>query len=489
MHAQALLPLVALLPVTHAAETILGLYIFSRHGDRTDKSHSPTVLTDLGYQDVYTSGQYFREQYIAASATARIAGISSDVVNNAQLTAQAPDDLVLLNSAQGFLQGLYPPVGTSLGSQSLRNGTVAQSPLNGYQLIPVHLVESGAGSEDSAWLQGTTGCLKSTASSNEYFSTPEYLDLKAKTDGFYRSLSPIINGTFTEDQTSFKNAYAIFDVLNVASIHNKTINSSNLLTDEVLSQTRTLADQHEFNLAFNASEAVRAIAGATLAAQIVQQLNDTITTAGKKSVGIQFGAYGSFLSFFGLAQLTNANPQFFGIPDYASTMTFELFTTGPATPFPSADDVQVRFLFHNGTTSNISTPAPFPLFGQNQTTLPWSTFASEMDKFAVGTQEQWCSTCGNNTGMCAAAAAPSASNAAAPATSSSSDSGMSLPVAGVIGAMVTLAVLLGLEALFMLLAGFRLVRAPRASAASVGGVAPVVGQEDVDLDHKERASA
>ena len=36
------------------AETVIGAYIFSRHGDRNAKSTPPTVLTDLGYQEVST---------------------------------------------------------------------------------------------------------------------------------------------------------------------------------------------------------------------------------------------------------------------------------------------------------------------------------------------------------------------------------------------------------------------------------------------------
>jgi hypothetical protein len=73
-------------------------------------------------------------------------------------TASAPVDNVLQASGIGFLSGLYPPVGPTLGSQSLRNGTVVESPLNGFQLIPLQVVQSGAGSEDSAWLQGATNC-------------------------------------------------------------------------------------------------------------------------------------------------------------------------------------------------------------------------------------------------------------------------------------------------------------------------------------------
>ena len=60
----------------------------------------------------------------------------------------------------------------------------------------------------------------------------------------------------------------VFDYIHVSEIHNATISSGNLLTPEVLFQLQTLADNHEFNLAYNASESIRAIAGSTLAAQI-----------------------------------------------------------------------------------------------------------------------------------------------------------------------------------------------------------------------------
>jgi len=42
----------------------------------------------------------------------------------------------------------------------------------------------------------------------------------------------------------------VFDVLNVAEIHNATIPSSDLVTNDTLFQLRTLADNHEFNLAY-----------------------------------------------------------------------------------------------------------------------------------------------------------------------------------------------------------------------------------------------
>ena len=207
MRLQALLPLTLLPFLSSAAETVLGLYIFSRHGDRTPKDTPPTLLTDLGYSEVFSSGAWFRDQYIVNGSTSQIHGIAPDIVKQAQIAASAPLDDVLMPSCLGFLQGLYPPVGPTLGSQTLGNGTVVQVPLNGYQIIPVATVTSGTGSEDSAWLQGSGNCAKAIVSSNNYFDSPEYMALENSTMGFYTSLEPVINSTIAANQTSYQNAY------------------------------------------------------------------------------------------------------------------------------------------------------------------------------------------------------------------------------------------------------------------------------------------
>lgn len=198
----------ALLPLARSAETVLGAYIFHRHGDRSPKSLPPVGLTDLGYREVYYSGQLFRERYLSSVSPAVVDGLSNATVVQSQITVSAGDDPVLMNSAQGFLQGLYPPVGNgAISSQTLRNGSSVQAPLNGYQLIPVHTVSGGAGSESAGWLQGSTGCANAMASSNQYFSSSEYAAMLSSTNDFYKSLSPVINGTFAASQTNFKNAY------------------------------------------------------------------------------------------------------------------------------------------------------------------------------------------------------------------------------------------------------------------------------------------
>jgi hypothetical protein len=450
--------------------------IFHRHGDRTPKILPPTNLTQLGYQEVYTSGEYFRNRYVASDASLKVTGLNANTVKLSQISVTAPLDNVLQSSAQGFLQGLYPPVETT---QTLRNGTIVSAPFGGYQIIPINLVSSGTGSEDNGWLQDASGCANAQISSNKYFTSNDYMSKLNSTKSFYQSLVPVVNRTFAANATTFKNAYtskliyiisspsqikltrSVFDLINVAEIHNATIQSDSVLTNDTLFQIRTLADTHEFGLAYNASEPgdARAMPGMQLAGEILKFLNNTINTNGTSKMGIQFGAYASFLSYFGLANLTMANTDFYGVPDYASAMIFELFANGTQSGFPAASDLQVRFLFHNGTTSNISEPVVYPLFGGLDTSIPWTTFQSKMNSFAVSTTQDWCMKCGNTTGTCAAYVSGSGSNTSSGSASASgkSSGGISKAVAGVIGAMVTLAVILGLEALIMAVGGFRLV--------------------------------
>lgn len=140
-----------------------------------------------------------------------------------------------------------------------------------------------------------------------------------------------------------------------------------------------------------------------LAGEIVEFLNKTITSEGKQKIGVQFGAYATFASFFGLAGLQNVNDDFRGVVDYASSMTFELFTNSSVTVsadnYPSEDEIYVRFLFSNGTATNESEPTPYPLFGSGQTAISWKDFTTGMDNFAIRDNEHWCTICGGELGQ------------------------------------------------------------------------------------------
>lgn len=208
---KTIVALLAALPLaltqTLTNETVLGVYMFHRHGDRTPKILPPANLTDLGYREVFTSGQYYRSRYIANDAPYRISGINNDLVMQSQIEASAPLDDVLQNSATGFLQALYPPVGGDLDTETLANGTAVTAPMDGYQLIPVAIVESGGGSEDASWLQDTSSCYKAEISSNDYFDSVEYTDLYDSTKRFYKRLLPVLTPVFNDSTANFENAY------------------------------------------------------------------------------------------------------------------------------------------------------------------------------------------------------------------------------------------------------------------------------------------
>ena len=244
----------------------------------------------------------------------------------------------------------------------------------------------------------------------------------------------------------------VFDLINVARVHNSSIPSEKLLNEETVDGLYNYASVHQWNLAYNESDPVRAIAGSVLSGQIVDALEAIVEGDDEAPFfNVQFGAYGTFMSFFGLAQLPAASPDFYGICDYASSMAFELVTNATK---PTAKDISVRFLFSNGTAAEKDL-TPFPLFGQEKTTLPWTDFKSGMLDFAIHDDQHWCKLCGSTDAKC------TGSNDSGDVTEASSPSGkggVSKVVAGVIGALVTLVVIFGIEAIIMLAAGLRLVK-------------------------------
>lgn len=272
-------------------------------------------------------------------------------------------------------------------------------------------------------------------------------------------------------------------MINVAQTHNSSYLGSNLITDGTLDQLRTLADAHEWSLAYNESESaadnVRAVSAMVLAEEIVEFLNNTIAGVGKQKIGIQFGAYATFASFFGLAQLHDVDPDFRGVAQYASSMVFELFTNSSeivsADEYPSADAMYVRFLFSNGTATNESEPVGYPLFGSSEEVITWNDFVNESGKFSIRSTEKWCDLCRNTDGTCAAYASENGANNGADCPASAScenncGNGLTPAVNGVIGAMVTLAAILGIGGLILSIGGFTIVRKKSLAATAVASV-------------------
>ncbi|KAK3989043.1 histidine phosphatase superfamily [Cladorrhinum sp. PSN332] len=463
------LTLLSLLGGTAMADTIHGVVVFTRHGDRTTKHYGAQALTNLGTTQNFQVGSDYRARYITAGSPQRILNISEFNYVSSQVYATAPNQGILLNTATAFLQGLYPPlVGLKdeVASQTLNNGTSSTSPLNGYQYVTLQGVVGN--SPDAIWIKGDEGCPAVTEASESFEDSDEFTARLAATRDFYHSLHPVLQSVYdykSPDDMSYAKAYDIFDLINVARIHNAT-SSARDVTDEQLFQLRTLADSAEFGYNYNLTQPTRSIHAQTFSAAILKQLNQTVASKGKLKFSLLGGSYDTFLGFFGLANLTAADPNFFGLPDYASTMAFEIFSPDTVTSFPADPDaaLRVRFLFRNSTLGTLTS---FPLFGTGAESLSWPDFVRQMQHRAIATTAEWCSVCASTANFCAAY---KQDNALA-----SSPGGLSNTVAGVIGAMVTLGVVAILGAL-----AFVLLRKRRSAPVAPAPEAAVSGKMSLD---------
>lgn len=170
-----------------------------RAGDRTPilRQGSPN-LTALGAQQMFTLGQNLRTRYIAGNAPSnlgiqRIAGMSTDTLNNNQILVQTSAEQHVVSSAQAFMQGLYPPhnIGNSNGTGSstgdlLSNGSAIDFPLGGYQYANIQT--SGPTDPNSIFVSGNQNCPIAKQASLTYYTTYEFKETKTLNEYFYDNL-------------------------------------------------------------------------------------------------------------------------------------------------------------------------------------------------------------------------------------------------------------------------------------------------------------
>lgn len=387
-------------------------------------------MTSLGASQNFQVGSDYRARYLAAGSPHQIAGISESKYISSQIYATAPNSGILLSTATAFLQGLYPPLvdlAPEIASQTLNNGTKSTSPLNGYQYVTLQGVK--ANSPDTIWIKGDESCPTLDASLSALESSAPFTSLVASTRPFYESFYPALQSVSdirSPSTLSFASAYDIFDLLNVARIHNA---STTPISDADLFQLRTLADAAEFAASYSAADAARSTGARTFAGAVLAQLTKTVASAGALKFSLLAGSYDTFLGFAGLADLTAASADFFGLPEYASTMAFELVSASAGSL--ATDDLRVRFMFRNGTEGALTA---FPLFGGKEESLGWAEFVKEMQARAITTVEGWCGACRSEVDFC------KVYQVDGEAVGAKKEGGMSTAVAGVVGAMVTLGV-------------------------------------------------
>lgn len=225
---------------------------------------------------------------------------------------------------------------------------------------------------------------------------------------------------------------------------------------------------------YSPSHPLRSVSGSTLLGGILRQLTSIIEDNAATKFSLMTGSYDTFLAFFGLMDLPSQSPDFRGLPDYAASMAFELYSEADDAAFPDRgsinQDLRVRFLFRNGTDDGDDLTS-WRLGGLESVGdmggMRFGEFKETVEGKAVMSVGDWCQKCGSLAEFCVAAnATMEAQQQQEQTTARDENNGLSAAAAGGIGAGVTLAVV-GVVALLVwaLMSG----RRRRSSAAAMSG--------------------
>jgi prostatic aicd phosphatase len=116
------------------------MYYFISHG----LHHHDWSLTSIKQQE-FQLGQKLRGLYLNEISPSFISGINTTLVDNTQFRVRADgggEGVVILNSAQSLVQGLFPA--TKAYNVTLANGKTITGPLGGYQASSTYFRSTSA---------------------------------------------------------------------------------------------------------------------------------------------------------------------------------------------------------------------------------------------------------------------------------------------------------------------------------------------------------
>ncbi|KAF2018920.1 phosphoglycerate mutase-like protein [Aaosphaeria arxii CBS 175.79] len=478
---------------------------FIRTGEKTPQLlDGPTTLTNLGAQQMYRLGQLFRGRYIDAASGDTAMGeqplpdISPNIVDSQQLFIRSLDIPNVFSSAQAFMQGLYPPYKGN-ATNSL-NETDFEMPLAGYQYAQIDSLSPR--DPMSIYIGGEKYCPTSRADTLMYEVTDAFQETRMESREFYESLSlDLLSNTMTESQLDYYNAEKIYEYILYRSRHEQTIRDQ-LSNGTILDTLRYYTDLKAWYSYGNTSSSTsdqdyRAMAGRTLAAQVLGKFQEIVRDEGSymgsaSPLSLMFGDYQPFVSFFSLAMLDEKHSNFMAMPDFASTMIFELYSRGRNSSFPenATTDLYVRFRFQNGTDYKNNDIQSFVLFNKPNAEgdMTWPEFENMMSRIMVNEVADWCEECSSNSQFCWGATGTTVITR----LREKAKSGLAPAVAGVIGAIVTLVVAGLIFAAAMFLGGVRFHRVERGKRSDLGGFkgsAKLASDPDLHLPSNAAAPA
>ncbi|KAF3926088.1 hypothetical protein ABW20_dc0109918 [Dactylellina cionopaga] len=465
-------------PVLQTNGTVLSVFIFHNHCDRTSM-----ILPDgsaggkfgaPGATMCYADGTYYWNKYFRDDSALKIYG-TSQIYNEDYVNAEVPNVDISVQSATAFMQGVFKPVDlistvTSGETQDeADNSTFVNGPLQGYQYAPITTYRST--DPQSIWVAGNLlQCNNQKTASGLYYASDDYKEIFAESQPFLASLyEPYFQGVFEENMMVFFNSWVLFDYVE----QNRLANNQTLLDmpDEDFQRLRVYANHLEFNLYANTttagspnwadgdtSETLRDVGGRLLAGKAARMFRDTIASGGwQNKFNFVLGNFDIMMSFFAVANLTSRSDDFYGIPDLGSSIVLELYTDDTTLNTDGQIDptsIKVAFGFRNGTSVD-DTLTYWPLFDDDPQGDPVSMvldkFLAKMDQVSVDSVGQWCSVCSAQVDFCQTSETspngssnPNGSDSSQGSTDQSQNR-MNPAVAGIIGAVIMLA-LIGIAA-------------------------------------------
>lgn len=475
---------------SHSIEKVWGVFAFTVHGDSKPSAlTSSQTLTDYGANELAAAASDFRSRYVSGHSNTQIQNISPIILDPNDVDVLSTTDQNIVGSAQAFMQGLYPPLGSmDIPSSQIANGSFAQAPLNGYQYP--RIVTVGEADPQSIFIEGHAMCDMYDAAEGEYRGSDEVQDITRDTEAFYRKLWKLaLSGVYDESSATYTNAVTISEYLDYEVVHNESLLES--LNQADILRARSLADQYVWRTNSQQSSSsgsvigvASPIAGQTLASSILEAFDLNIQESGtRQKMTLLFGGDEPAVALSSLVGLANQHqPNFFSRLVRGGSFVFELYSFEDSSnlypSYPGIDNLYVRFLLHNGT-DNTTEFKSYSLFGHSpsRASIPYTEFQSELETFAVASTQEWCLRCNAQTVFCNGVLDPSVSQP-------KKNKGMAPAVAGVIGAVITLAVV-GLAAVIVLLM-YRARKGNNPKKGSLGGFkGPGKHASDADVSFSE----
>lgn len=437
--------------------SLSGVLVFIRHGDRKGFYQSPstyaavqTNLTTLGTLQQFRNGADLRAKYILPDGPTHIAGINPDKAEGFSMSVIADgggEGSVIVDSAQALFQGLYPPFNET---ELLANGTTVS--WTRAQVQDMQTIEAN----DQYWFEGWTDCNAWDERLGDWYRSSEFKDAEQRAGPFFDKVRPLVQGR----KVDLSSMWNVWDYINVNNIHNASFSTELKRDPTLLPQARYWGSFKESGTFSSPDKkSIANVAGTAFLPVLLANLQNL----GNASEGLKWVTLAaSYKPFLALGSLLENDQLRTNVVDYASSMVFEVY---------SNDTVAISF--RNATTD--AEWSPLPVFGgSNRPAL--SEMLSKLEPYSLNSWAAWCDACHTtNARGCAPLAQLNGTGGAGYASIRSTQGRhrVSPVVAGVIGAMVTLAVV----ALFACLAflGYKIWGAggKRSGHKSKSSIAPL----------------